>query len=712
MHDENRKSVVENGLYSMNELVHNDNNDGKSVYNSANNSYIIVLNESSDGENGNFCVVNDTYNEKSDVFDHEMCTCICYGQVCEKSAEKYNNNETYIVSKHNNNEETEVSSTSYNSKVNYQKNTDASLLSEKLSLSHSVCYSFFDTLQALRKSNNELFITYINVNSIRHKIVEFEDMFYSKLVDVFAVAETKLSSDFSDNIFKRSGYRLYRKDYRHNEGGLMMYVNTEYPSRRITNLESSLFESIAVEVISGKEKVLLLSIYRNAKISVNHFIADIEKITEKALQKYSKILYMGDFNINVLCESADKHKLLDFCDSFDMENVINEPTCHVGESESLIDLMITNIGESVKKSGALDNGISDVHRFIYAMLPGFSREICKSKIVYRTYKNFSEVEFCKEISQKIPENYAGTIDDFVMKFRQICDKHAPMKMKYIKQTQVPYMNGELRRAIARKSMLRHKSVRCKSKENIEKSRKQRNFVTYLKRMSMNKYFAEKCKNINNNFWDIVKPFLSNKSTSNQHEDFILLEGDNIITDKVTVCNLFNDHFTGVNGKEVSANDDSLDFFIDCLENINLESRHIDEKFEFVPVSVKDVKLKLRLLKAKKSAGYDIIPPQLVKLATNQIAKPLTTIINTNIHDSRFPDELKYANVSPAYKKSDYLLRDNYRPISVLTCFSKIFEGLMADQICKYFEPILSSYVSAFRKGYSCQSLLLKMTEDW
>ena len=74
--------------------------------------------------------------------------------------------------------------------------------------------------------------------------------------------------------------------------------------------------------------------------------------------------------------------------------------------------------------------------------------------------------------------------------------------------------------------------------------------------------------------------------------------------------------------------------------------------------------------------------------------------------------MKYANVSPAYKKSDHLLRDNYRPISVLTCFSKIFEGLMADQIYEYFEPILSSYVSAFRKGYSCQSLLLKMTEDW
>ena len=131
------------------------------------------------------------------------------------------------------------------------------------------------------------------------------------------------------------------------------------------------------------------------------------------------------------------------------------------------------------------------------------------------------------------------------------------------------MNGELRRAIARKSMLWQKSVRCKSKENIEKSRKQRNLVTCLKRISMNKYFAEKCKNVNNNFWDIVKPFLSNKSTTNQQDDVLLLEGENIITDKKTVCNIFNDHFTGLYDVEVSSSDDSLEFFIDCLENINL-----------------------------------------------------------------------------------------------------------------------------------------------
>ena len=74
--------------------------------------------------------------------------------------------------------------------------------------------------------------------------------------------------------------------------------------------------------------------------------------------------------------------------------------------------------------------------------------------------------------------------------------------------------------------------------------------------------------------------------------------------------------------------------------------------------------------------------------------------------------MKYANVTPVYKKKERLCKDNYRQISILPSFSKIFEYIMAGQVSTYFEDIFSIYISGFRKGYGCQSVLLKMVEDW
>ena len=63
----------------------------------------------------------------------------------------------------------------------------------------------------------------------------------------------------------------------------------------------------------------------------------------------------------------------------------------------------------------------------------------------------------------------------------------------------------------------------------------------------------------------------------------------------------------------------------------------------------------------------------------------------------FPDILKLADVSPNYKKSDNLVKGNYRPVSVLTTLSKLYESTMNDQLLSgepdYFgrNKILSGY---------------------
>ncbi len=88
------------------------------------------------------------------------------------------------------------------------------------------------------------------------------------------------------------------------------------------------------------------------------------------------------------------------------------------------------------------------------------------------------------------------------------------------------------------------------------------------------------------------------------------------------------------------------------------------------------------------------------------------MINRCITDCIFPDDLKLANIMSAYKAKDSLNVKNYRPISILPIISKVYEGILNDQLMTYCDDILSAYLSAFRKKYSCQSTLLKMIEDW
>jgi hypothetical protein len=82
------------------------------------------------------------------------------------------------------------------------------------------------------------------------------------------------------------------------------------------------------------------------------------------------------------------------------------------------------------------------------------------------------------------------------------------------------------------------------------------------------------------------------------------------------------------------------------------------------------------LKTTKSAGYNGISNQLLKLSAPFIVSLLTHICNAALNCGVFPDRLKYATVKPIYKEGTLQDLANYRPISVLPVFSKVLEKLM------------------------------------
>ena len=89
------------------------------------------------------------------------------------------------------------------------------------------------------------------------------------------------------------------------------------------------------------------------------------------------------------------------------------------------------------------------------------------------------------------------------------------------------------------------------------------------------------------------------------------------------------------------------------------------------------------------------------------------MINKIIETGRFPEEFKTAIITPAHKKGDKSKEENYRPLSVLPCTSKLAEYVIKEQLYKYLEAngIIADEQHAFRTNHSTTTCLIKLTED-
>ena len=95
-----------------------------------------------------------------------------------------------------------------------------------------------------------------------------------------------------------------------------------------------------------------------------------------------------------------------------------------------------------------------------------------------------------------------------------------------------------------------------------------------------------------------------------------------------------------------------------------------------PITEKKVEVEISQLNENKATGYDDLAPKLVKKISKYTVQPLTYILNQTFPTGVLPKELKIALVTPVFKANERDQFKNYRPISILPCFSKILEKLM------------------------------------
>ena len=118
------------------------------------------------------------------------------------------------------------------------------------------------------------------------------------------------------------------------------------------------------------------------------------------------------------------------------------------------------------------------------------------------------------------------------------------------------------------------------------------------------------------------------------------------------------------------------------------------------------------INVRKACGHDMLSPCLIKESAGAIAVPVTKILNTAIVQMRYPSCWKMGQVTPLFKKNDETDKRNYRPITVLPCLNNIFERLLSNQLQEFYRESLSDNISAYRRHHSCETSLLKLTEDW
>ena len=209
-------------------------------------------------------------------------------------------------------------------------------------------------------------------------------------------------------------------------------------------------------------------------------------------------------------------------------------------------------------------------------------------------------------------------------------------------------------------------------------------------------------------WGTIKDILNKKNKTSASPDSLNINGD-IIRDKKKLADHFNNVFANIGhilSQQITANYNSNMSYSDFLDNST------NSRFKFSLFSESVIDKIINDISAKNSSGPDGINTKLLKLVKHDLISPLTNIVNQTLSTGIFPDRLKIAKVIPIYKKGDSLLAENYRPISLLSNLSKIFEKVMLIQLKQYLEEHNLLYKSqySFRENHSTEYAALELID--
>ena len=187
---------------------------------------------------------------------------------------------------------------------------------------------------------------------------------------------------------------------------------------------------------------------------------EIQVALDVLSSKYENIIIIGDFNLEPK-ESA----MIDFCQAYNMENLINNFTCYKNPNKpTCIDLMLTNKPRFFNNSSVVETGPSNFLKMTLVVMRACFVKQTPKVVYYRDYKKFSNDLFRNDILQA--QALTDTKENVQTTIVNIFNEHAPpQKRRYVRANQAPFMNKKLSKEIMMRSRSRNKILKTKTDVN-------------------------------------------------------------------------------------------------------------------------------------------------------------------------------------------------------------------------------------------------------
>ena len=284
-----------------------------------------------------------------------------------------------------------------------------------------------------------------------------------------------------------------------------------------------------------------------------------------------------------------------------------------------------------------------------------------------------------------------------------------MNKKEIGLGKRPWITKGILKSMRKRDQLYKDFTLSKDNEIFIKYKEYRNMILTLTRRSKKNhflsYFTEHQSNVKKT-WEGIKSIINISKKKNTQFNK-LISNDQAISGNKEMANGMNKFFVNIGSMVEAKIPSSKNGFKSYLKNRNSDSmflRGCDN------VEIESI---IKEMNTSKCIGPYSIPTSILKTFSSILCEPLTTIINTSLEEGIFPDLLKIANVCPIFKKKDRTKCENYRPISLLSNLSKIFERVMHNRTADFLEKHDAIYKLqfGFRKQYSTNHDLLSIEES-
>lgn len=438
--------------------------------------------------------------------------------------------------------------------------------------------------------------------------------------------------------------------------------------------------------LGSKESFIILTCYRSPSGDLNIFLENIFDVLNILFKQNVNIILNGDFNIDSNKNFNDFNRLCNLLTCFNLKPTVGWPTRVTNTTSTIIDHIFTNIIDN-SLAVVVDNNISD-HRTV---LFQFNSEPCSnyapSSCFRRSFNDNSVSNFQFALKN---ENWSeiynlSDMDEAYDYFHKIFLYHFNT---YFPERRYFKTNNSDKRWVSNEVRVSSTNLRDLYKLKNSYSDLTPYYIvakakhTALVKETKKEYYQNKIKNSDNPgkaAWSVIAE-MSNKQKN--FKNICIKNNGETIEDPVIIASNFNNFFINA----------PIDVIKQIPEKNQINNgKHIDIKYNQYSLFLEPflceelLSLLSNKLKNKQSSGPDQIPMFLIRKVLSAVIKPLTYLVNLSFQTGTFPKRLKLGKVVPIHKKHDPEDMANYRPVTVPSGFSKVFEYCYLYRMLKFVE---------------------------